>query len=289
MRVHRRSGAGSENPVINAGARIFGGDSCGYSGGGSLGALEKFDIENFIRNFADVVDAVSVRRFGEGERGKVSEFGGSFGAFGFVDFLLRDFGAGEIDSCAVVAMSVELSAFAGGDDYVHDDYRIVPEHDFVERLVFDGQGTVYAATSKGLYKRSTAAGSAAWQSVLKPCVGHETAILRVEGQPWRALGQKLDQSLLGQGIDPERDVSTGAVAAVAAAGVQPQLRQHALAQRQPQVEHQALTIGITMRVRSHGANASLPRRSTPRGSRSRQLSFLPALAHSGVHPPRCQA
>ena len=84
------------------------------------------------------MDAVSVRGFGEGERGKVSEFGGSFGAFGFVDFLLRDFGAGEIDSCAVVAMSVELSAFAGGDDYVHDDYRIVPEHDFVERLVFDG-------------------------------------------------------------------------------------------------------------------------------------------------------
>jgi hypothetical protein len=48
----------------------------------------------------------------------------------------------------------------------------------VTRLMFDGQGSVYLATSVGLYKRSLADLTAPWTLVLKPCVGqHNTTYI----------------------------------------------------------------------------------------------------------------
>ncbi|HEX6499118.1 MAG TPA: glycosyl hydrolase [Micromonosporaceae bacterium] len=41
----------------------------------------------------------------------------------------------------------------------------------VSRVVFDGQGNVYLATSVGLYKRSASDVTSPWTLVLKPCVG----------------------------------------------------------------------------------------------------------------------
>src|SRR3954468_3762462 len=52
------------------------------------------------------------------------------------------------------------------------------ENHLVARLAFDGRGNVYAATSKGLYKRSTSNLSSPWTLVLKPCVGeHGTTFI----------------------------------------------------------------------------------------------------------------
>src|SRR4051812_37776425 len=52
------------------------------------------------------------------------------------------------------------------------------ENHLVSRLAFDGQGNVYAATSKGLYKRSASNFTAPWTLVLKPCVGqHDTTFI----------------------------------------------------------------------------------------------------------------
>src|SRR5262249_22736382 len=42
------------------------------------------------------------------------------------------------------------------------------ESTFVGRLRFDGQGSVYAATSRGVWKHSAAARAGAWRRVLHP-------------------------------------------------------------------------------------------------------------------------
>src|SRR4029077_10693911 len=48
----------------------------------------------------------------------------------------------------------------------------------VARLAFDGQGSTYAATSKGLYKHATSTNSGAWTKVLAPCVAeHDTTYI----------------------------------------------------------------------------------------------------------------
>src|SRR5205814_890288 len=48
----------------------------------------------------------------------------------------------------------------------------------IERLVFDGQGNVYAATAYGLYKRSTSDLTSPWTLVLAPCIGqHDTTYI----------------------------------------------------------------------------------------------------------------
>jgi hypothetical protein len=52
------------------------------------------------------------------------------------------------------------------------------EGHLVTRLAFDGAGHVLAATSRGLYRRSTTPGTTAWQVVLKPCVAdHDTTYI----------------------------------------------------------------------------------------------------------------
>jgi len=53
------------------------------------------------------------------------------------------------------------------------------ENTLAVRVVFDGAGNVYLATSKGLYKRSlSASASTPWTLVLKPCIGqHDTTFI----------------------------------------------------------------------------------------------------------------
>jgi sugar lactone lactonase YvrE len=52
------------------------------------------------------------------------------------------------------------------------------DNSLLGRLVFDGQGNVFAATSRGLYKRSTTDLTSPWTLVLKPCVGqHDTTYI----------------------------------------------------------------------------------------------------------------
>lgn len=52
------------------------------------------------------------------------------------------------------------------------------ENHLVARLAFDGHGTVYAATSKGLYTHSATTDAGAWTLVLRPCVGqHGTTFI----------------------------------------------------------------------------------------------------------------
>jgi hypothetical protein len=52
------------------------------------------------------------------------------------------------------------------------------ENHLVARLVFDGRGSVYAATSRGLYKHSATTNAGAWTRVLAPCVGqHDTTYI----------------------------------------------------------------------------------------------------------------
>jgi photosystem II stability/assembly factor-like uncharacterized protein len=52
------------------------------------------------------------------------------------------------------------------------------QNHLISRLVFDGQGSVYAATSVGLYKHSASSAAGAWTLLLKPCVGqHDTTFI----------------------------------------------------------------------------------------------------------------
>ena len=52
------------------------------------------------------------------------------------------------------------------------------ENHLIGRLVFDGQGNVFAATSQGLYEHSASSGSGAWELLLKPCIGqHDTTYI----------------------------------------------------------------------------------------------------------------
>jgi hypothetical protein len=52
------------------------------------------------------------------------------------------------------------------------------ENHLISRLVFDGQGNVYAATSMGLYRHAAGTNAGAWSLLLKPCVGqHDTTFI----------------------------------------------------------------------------------------------------------------
>ncbi|HSD77186.1 MAG TPA: hypothetical protein VLA98_07260, partial [Solirubrobacteraceae bacterium] len=52
------------------------------------------------------------------------------------------------------------------------------ENHLVSRIAFDGAGTVYAATSKGLYRRAASDLTSPWTLVLKPCVAqHDTTFI----------------------------------------------------------------------------------------------------------------
>jgi hypothetical protein len=52
------------------------------------------------------------------------------------------------------------------------------QNHLIGRLVFDGQGNVYAATSMGLYRHSADTAAGAWTLLLKPCIGqHDTTFI----------------------------------------------------------------------------------------------------------------
>jgi photosystem II stability/assembly factor-like uncharacterized protein len=52
------------------------------------------------------------------------------------------------------------------------------QNHLIGRLAFDDQGHVYAATSQGLYRRSTSDLASPWTLVLKPCIGqHDTTYI----------------------------------------------------------------------------------------------------------------
>jgi len=140
--VHRRSGAGSEDPFVNARAGIFRGHSRGHGRRGVLRTLEELDIEHLKRCGAGVVDTVDQRCDGLRANGQFAGLGWSDRAFRFVEVLLCDGAGGELNGHAIVRVDVKERAVAGRNDNVHNDNRIVSEDHMMEGLLLhrDGDG-----------------------------------------------------------------------------------------------------------------------------------------------------
>ena len=77
MGMHGRSGTGSENPIIDACAGIFGGDRGGNIGRRSDRALGGLNVQNFVRSSADVVNSMGVGGLRQGQGRNIAGFGGS--------------------------------------------------------------------------------------------------------------------------------------------------------------------------------------------------------------------
>ena len=140
MRVYGGRGAGSKDPIVNASAGIFRGNSCGSDRRRRLRTHQKLDVQHIIRIRAYVVDTVRVRVAGEGQHGKGTCLGNRWRAFLLVPYLLRDRGAREGNGGAVVRMSMVERALAWRQSQMNDDYGFIFQHYVMKRLVLDGYG-----------------------------------------------------------------------------------------------------------------------------------------------------
>src|SRR5438876_1951832 len=138
MCVHRGGGARCKAPVVNAGAGIFRGNSCGSDRRRRLRTHQKLDVQHIIRTRAYVVDPVRVRVAGEGQHGKGTCLGNRWRAFLLVPYLLRDRGAREGNGGAVVRMSMVERALAWRQSQMNDDYGFILQHYVMKRLIFNG-------------------------------------------------------------------------------------------------------------------------------------------------------
>src|SRR5207249_10739680 len=140
MCVHRGGGARCKVPVVNAGAGIFRGNSCGSDRRRRLRTNQKLDVQHIIRTRAYVVDPVCVRTATKGERGKTSWLGMRWRAFLLVPYLLRDRGAREGNGDAVVSMSMVERAVAGWQSQMNDNHGLILQHYVMKRLVLNEYG-----------------------------------------------------------------------------------------------------------------------------------------------------
>ena len=140
MGMHGRSGTGSENPIIDAGAGIFARHRSGGSRGRMFRPLEKFHIQYIKYSWPEVVNPVSERCFVQSAQRNIAGLLFDASALRLVRELLRGAGVADPNGNVVHGMDVVLAPFAGLEGHSQHKQIFIFQEEMVVRLLFDRNG-----------------------------------------------------------------------------------------------------------------------------------------------------